>query len=323
MIERRFHKTPSTAGMVCRGARSRYNSVRADTVEVRTLNQRAAERLSWQAAAVVVLLALPVACAFAASRGPKPDEQAASAKTVTAPDEADPLFDDVEVEQPAYPDPFERFNRSTHGFNQQVERLVVEPVTNAYSLAVPDPARQTVRRVFSNLNSPAVIMNDLLQGELDAFAVALARFTVNTTVGVGGLFDPATGMGLEEHRTDFGETLAVAGIGSGPFLILPVLGPTTVRDGVGTVVDFFFRPTTYVTFGTDQLIYAGLEAGGGGFAIREEHNEGLKALRASSIDYYAALRNAYFQSRTAELRDRVGPPAEAPTGPVAAASDAR
>jgi phospholipid-binding lipoprotein MlaA len=290
-------------------------------VELRTQNLRAAGRLSWQVAAAVATFAL-AASAFAANRTPMADEPATGASAAGA-EEADPLFDDVEAEPPAYPDPFERFNRSTHRFNVQVDRLVVEPVTNAYTVAVPDPARQTVRRVFSNLNSPAVIMNDLLQGELDAFAVALARFTVNTTVGVGGLFDPATGMGLEEHRTDFGQTLAVAGIGSGPFLVLPVLGPTTVRDGVGTVVDFFFRPTTYVTFGTDQLIYAGLEAGGGGFATREEHNEGLKALRASSIDYYAALRNAYFQSRTAELRERIGPPAEAPTGPVAAATDVR
>src|SRR5690606_5819463 len=128
-------------------------------------------------------------------------------------------------------------------FNVEVDRLILEPVTDAYAVAVPDPARRTVRRVFSNLNSPAVIVNDLLQGELDAFATAVARFTVNTTIGLGGLFDPATSMGLEEHRSDFGQTLAVAGIASGPFLVLPVFGPTTVRDGVGTVVDFFFRPT--------------------------------------------------------------------------------
>jgi phospholipid-binding lipoprotein MlaA len=282
------------------------------------MRSQPAERVSW-ISAMAFALALSAACASAASRAPAEVAPAPADAALDARGEADPLFDDVEIEPPAYPDPFERMNRSTHGFNVQVDRLVVEPVTNAYTLAVPDPARQTVRRVFSNLNSPAVIMNDLLQGELDAFAVAIARFTVNTTVGVGGLFDPASGMGLEEHRTDFGETLAVAGIGSGPFLILPVLGPTTVRDGVGTVVDFFFRPTTYVTFGTDQLIYAGLEAGGGGLATREQHNEGLKALRASSVDYYAALRSAYFQSRTAELRDRIGPPAEAPAGTVAAA----
>ena len=202
-------------------------------------------------------------------------------------------------------------NRSTHDFNVQLDRLVLEPVTDAYTVAVPDPARRTVRRVFANLNTPAVIVNDLLQGELDAFATAVARFTVNTTIGIGGLFDPATSMGLEEHQADFGQTLAVAGVDSGPFLMLPVFGPTTLRDGVGTVVDFFFRPTTYVTLGTDTLLYATLHAGGGGFTTREEHNEGLKALRASSVDYYAALRSAYFQTRTAEIRRRIGPPAVA------------
>jgi phospholipid-binding lipoprotein MlaA len=274
--------------------------------------------VSPQAVVAVALLVLAAACG-AAKHAPPRDVSAAGAASQDVSAAADPLFDDVEVEPPSYPDPFERMNRRTHGFNVQVDRLVVEPVTNAYTLAVPDPARQTVRRVFSNLNSPAVIVNDLLQGNLDAFAVALARFTVNSTVGVGGLLDPATGMGLEEHRTDFGQTLAVVGFESGPFLVLPVLGPTTVRDGVGSVVDFFFRPTTYVTFGTDQLIYAGLEAGGGGLATREEHSEGLKALRASSVDYYAALRSAYFQNRTAELRERVGPPAEAPAAKVAAA----
>src|SRR5262249_27779077 len=161
---------------------------------------------------------------------------AAASPSTTTP--GDPLFDEEETQPASYPDPFESMNRRTHGFNVQVDRFVMDPVTNAYSYAVPDPARQTVRRVFSNINSPAVIMNDLLQGNLDAFAVAVARFTVNTTVGVGGLFDPATGMGLGEHRTDFGQTLAVAGFDSGPFLILPVLGPTTVRDGVGSLVDF-------------------------------------------------------------------------------------
>jgi phospholipid-binding lipoprotein MlaA len=261
------------------------------------------------AVAAIVAFFLTAAQAPAASRPVLPEAKAGA--PLGSPGEADPLFDDVEIEPPSYPDPFERMNRSTHRFNVQVDRLVVEPVTSAYTIAVPDPARQTVRRVFSNLNSPAVIVNDLIQGELDAFAVAVARFTVNTTVGIGGLFDPATSMGLEEHDADFGQTLAVAGFGSGPFLILPVLGHTTLRDGVGTVVDFFFRPTTYVTFGTDQILYAGLEATGGGFTTREEHNEGLKALRASSVDYYAALRSAYFQSRTAELRERIGAPAEA------------
>ena len=286
-------------------------------MERRAQNDRAGS-VPRHAVATVVLLALSAACASAASRSPTHVEPALAAASRSATSEADPLFDD-ESEIASYPDPWESMNRRTHGFNIQVDRFVVEPMANAYGLAVPDPARQTVRRVFANLNSPAVIVNDLLQGDLDAFAVALARFTVNTTVGVGGLFDPASGMGLDEHRTDFGQTLAVAGFESGPFLILPVLGPTTVRDGVGTVVDFFFRPTTYFFFGADQLLYAGLEAGGGGFATREEHNEGLKALRASSVDYYAALRSAYFQNRTAELRKHIGPPAEAPTPAVAAA----
>jgi phospholipid-binding lipoprotein MlaA len=252
------------------------------------------------AAMVLALTTSPVrASRDASDKTPTP---AATAET------ADPLFDDVEIDLPAYPDPFEGMNRSTHGFNLQVDRLVIEPMTDAYTTAVPDPARRTFRRVFSNLNSPAVIVNDLLQGELDAFAVAVARFTVNTTIGVAGLFDPATSMGLEEHHADFGQTLAVAGVGSGPFLMLPVFGPTTVRDGVGTIVDFFFRPTTYLTLGTDQLIYATLQAGGDSISLREQHNEGLKALRASSVDYYAALRSAYFQNRTAALRERLGEP---------------
>lgn len=238
-------------------------------------------------------------------------------------DGADPLFDDIETPPPGFPDPFERLNRSTHGFNVEIDRFVLEPVTDAYTIAVPDPARQTVRRVFANLNSPAVIVNDLLQGELDAFAVAVARFTVNTTIGLGGLFDPASSMGLEEHHADFGQTLAVAGVKSGPFLMLPVFGPTTVRDGVGTIVDFFLRPTTYVTLGTDTLLYATLQAGGNGITTREEHHEGLKALRASSVDYYAALRSAYFQSRTAEIRRKMGPPLfaeDAPDGGAARAA---
>jgi phospholipid-binding lipoprotein MlaA len=170
--------------------------------------------------------------------------------------------------------------------------------------------------VLINLDAPVTFANDILQLEPTDAAVTLARFAVNTTVGIAGLFDVASSFDLEGHESDFGQTLALSGVPSGPYLIFPVLGPTTARDGTGFLVDFLFRPTTYLltpggafflsSFGTQsgqQVLLSTLFEGSTeiaeGITTREAAGEGLHALEASSLDYYAALRNAYYQNRTA------------------------
>jgi len=196
------------------------------------------------------------------------------------------------------PDPLEGMNRAVFGFNQQLDRFLVEPVGRAYGWVVPDPAERAVLRFFANLNAPAILLNDMFQFEAKRAGVTLSRFVINTTVGVGGLFDVADTMGLEPHHADFGQTMARAGLGSGPYLVIPMLGPSTARDAVGSAVDLLFRPHLYV-LGPVQFLIVGT---GGGFAMRESYMEELEAVRDSSVDFYSTMRNLYFQRRAEQLR---------------------
>jgi phospholipid-binding lipoprotein MlaA len=216
---------------------------------------------------------------------------------------ADPA-DDVVGAAPEVWDPIESVNRHTLDVNMKIDRWFLDPVTRAYAFVVPSPARQAVRRFLINLDSPAVFANDLLQlAPLDA-AVTLTRFGFNSTVGLAGLFDPADAIGLTGHATDFGQTMALYGVPSGPYLMLPILGPTTARDGSGYVVDFLFQPTTYILPGITLFVYASIHEGSAGLAALEANAEGLRALEASSVDFYAALRSAYYQDRTAAIEAR-------------------
>lgn len=220
-------------------------------------------------------------------------------------EESDPLFDDYseEVGPDSFPDPLESMNRWTFGFNQQVDRWVLDPITNGYRHLMPDVAKRAITRVLTNLHTPVVLANDIFQGRFEPAGITLWRFTANTTVGIGGLFDVASALGVEGHRSDFGQTLALWGVGSGPYLIVPVLGPTTVRDGLGSIVDLLLRPTTYFLAPADQLVFTSIHGGSSGLALRESSIEDLRALRESSVDYYAALRSAYFQNRMAEIEE--------------------
>jgi phospholipid-binding lipoprotein MlaA len=218
-----------------------------------------------------------------------------------APDRS--LEDDADLEASAagFPDPIEPLNRLTFRLNLHVDRWVIDPITRAYRFVVPSPARRSIRRAFANLNSPSIFANDALQLRPVDAGVTAARFAINTTVGVVGLFDVADRMGLEGHHADFGQTLALAGVPSGPYLMLPVIGPTTARDGVGALVDFLFEPTTYILTPGAQLVFVSIRGTGSGLSTWETQSDALHALQASSIDFYAALRNAYWQNRVAEI----------------------
>jgi phospholipid-binding lipoprotein MlaA len=258
----------------------------------------------------LVLLALVVAALAATPRLAPGDTPPADAAD-------DPLFGDADTASPGFPDPFEPLNRGTFRFNRGADRWVITPLTTAYTAVVPGVARRSLRRFFANLNSPSIIANDVLQLEWRDAGVSTVRLGLNSTVGVAGLGDPATSMGFPEHHSDFGQTLALVGVASGPYFILPLLGPTTMRDGFGVLVDFAFRPTTYL-FGSaflaelvpgvsgaaglgDQLLYGTIQSGGSGFVTREQNAEQLRALEESSVDFYATLRSAYYQNRQAAI----------------------
>jgi phospholipid-binding lipoprotein MlaA len=212
------------------------------------------------------------------------------------------------------PDPLEPLNRRFFRFNDALDQYVLVPVTEAYQFVMPSPVRICIRRFFSNLRSPIYFANNLLQLRFHDAAETLGRFTLNSTAGIGGLFDPSSKVGWDPHAADFGQTLGVYGVPSGPYLVIPVLGPSTVRDGAGDIVDRAFDPLTYL-FGIGDLIFIG---GSSGFVTREENARAIEALRDSSVDYYAAMRSAIRKIASPIARRRACPPARSSRGARAA-----
>ena len=141
-------------------------------------------------------------------------------------------------------DPWESWNRGVYKVNDKLDRAVAKPVARTYVRAVPKPVRTGVSNFFENLRQPTVMVNDVLQGKFKAAANDLARFVLNLTVGVGGLLDPATQAGLDLNNEDFGQTLGHWGVHPGPFVEIPLLGPSDVRDGLGRVarIAYLYRP---------------------------------------------------------------------------------
>lgn len=225
------------------------------------------------------------------------DAGPAAAATFDPFDEAD--FDDFgeDLEEPDR-DPLEPFNRVSFAVNEGVDLLVLDPVASAYDWLLPEAVEEAIRNVFENLEEPVTVVNDLLQLQPRDAARSFGRFALNTTVGLGGLFDPAHRLGLEAHDTDFGETLGAWGVPSGPYLVIPLLGPTTVRDAVGGAVDTLFQPHTYAPLGAQLAVRTG-----DGLTEYELHAPMLEALRQSSVDYYTALRSAYLQARDREIAE--------------------
>jgi len=199
------------------------------------------------------------------------------------------------------PDPsdrFERVNRSVYSFNRAIDHAVVRPVARAYVKVTPAPVRRSISNFFTNLDYPVTIVNDFLQGKLHDGFSDVGRFGVNTVVGIGGLFDPASHWGMEKHNEDFGLTLARWGLRSGPYLMLPILGPSTVRDAPGRVADRFVTPTSYVN-------NTGVEVGA--FVVKGVTARAgvldMDTLIDSAFDPYAFVRNAWLQRREYQIHN--------------------
>lgn len=230
-----------------------------------------------------------------AAGGPTPAAAEDEPPLAAAPDM--PAVEADAVGPEAVWDPLEPMNRLVDSVNQMIDFVVLRPVAKVYSTVAPDPVILAMRRFFENLKQPVVVANDLFQLTFRDAAVAAGRFGVNTTIGLLGFFDPATGMGLESHHADFGQTLHSYGLGPGPYLVLPLLGPSTARDGVGEVVDIFLQPLGYILPQEASLALAGSKA----VVKREELLAPLDELKASSVDYYSGLRSAYYQRRALQL----------------------
>lgn len=208
---------------------------------------------------------------------------------------------------PDEPDPYEGFNRGMWAVNDAVDTVAIKPAATVYRTVAPVPARRGISRFFANLAEPFSAINNLLQGKPKRAANSLGRFLINSTIGVGGLADHATELGIPEAKEDFGQTLAVAGARRSPYLVLPLLGPSTVRDAVGTAVRFVADPAQIasgeVLSTTESRVLTGTRV----IDARSQLIEaGVDDALKSSADPYATARSAYFQRRRAEIADLEG-----------------
>lgn len=199
-------------------------------------------------------------------------------------------------------DPFEGFNRAVFAFNEGVDRALLEPLARGYRAATPKVLRTGVSNALHNLRSPVIFANDVLQGNPARAGTTAARFVLNSTLGVAGLLDVGARMGLERHDEDFGQTMAVWGIGPGPYLVLPLLGPSTLRDALGRPVDGAFDALTYVE-GHDIDEIRGGRVAVQVVSTREELIEPVDTLRRTSIDPYVSLRSLYAVTRAGAIRN--------------------
>jgi len=242
-------------------------------------------RVQSAAAAVVGLLLLCSGCATSLSDPPSADEADSDN------------------------DPAEGVNRAIFKANLAADHAVMRPVAQAYTDHVPEVVQTGVHNVVQNLKEPAVALNDLLQGNVKHAWQSVQRLAVNTTVGAVGVVDVAAKWGLPPHKADFGQTLAVWGVGEGPFVELPLLGPSNPRDALGTAVDMALNPLTFV--GGAPATYASVATGGANFVdVRAQHLHDLDELERNSLDYYATLRSVYRQHREAEITTAKGPEAQ-------------
>ena len=212
-------------------------------------------------------------------------------------DSVDP-FDDGAAE--VVEDPWEAFNTKIFAFNLHVDRYVFKPMATGYAWILPDPVEEAIGNAFHNVRFVRRVVNNLLQGKGKGAGIELARFVINSTLGVAGLFDVAqAGFGLDApDDEDTGQTLAVHGVKPGPYLVLPLLPPTTVRDGVGFIGDLALDPLNYVLPFSSQIATRGTE----NVNDRSLNLERFQGAEEATLDVYAAVRDAYLQKRAQAIR---------------------
>lgn len=196
-------------------------------------------------------------------------------------------------------DPYEDFNRQMFAFNEGLDQAVIEPIAHGYRAVTNEPVREGVGNFTSNLNEPLTFVNHVLQGKLPDAGATLGRFVINSTVGIAGIFDPASSMGVQRTKEDFGQTLGTWGVQPGPFLVLPVIGPTTPRDLTGMGADVALNPLNYPEFESDDEIRLGI-AVLGGINAREGAIEAIDELR-NQVDPYTTVRRLYGRTRAEDI----------------------
>lgn len=192
-------------------------------------------------------------------------------------------------------DPWEGFNRSVFRFNETLDRYVTKPLAKGYQTVTPQVVDDAISRFFNNLSSPVTLVNQLLQGKPAAAAATTSRLIFNSTVGVGGLFDVAARMGVKREKEDFGQTLAVWGVKPGPYLVLPLLGPSTVRDTAGRVGDIASDPRVYMNDDFAMVL--------GFVEVVDVRADLLSVEKVIEGDRYNFIRDYYLQQREFAIAD--------------------
>jgi len=223
------------------------------------------------------------------------DESGSALAQAPKPNSSD--LDEVDQEY----DPWEPFNERMFTFNRNLDRYVLKPVARAYNYVMPEPFQIMISNGFENLNFVPRVVNNALQGKWSGAGIELSRFLINSTAGIGGLWDPAKDYwGIQKHKEDFGQTLGVWGSGPGPYLILPLMEPMTVRDGIGKGVDGFMDPLSYVL----PFFWVRLGMKVGDVVNDRALNYDLfQGFEESVIDMYSAVRHGYLQRREKLIRE--------------------
>jgi phospholipid-binding lipoprotein MlaA len=206
-------------------------------------------------------------------------------------------------------DPLEPLNRKTFAFNQGVDRFFIKPLAKTYVKLIPGQARNGITNIIANLHEPVVLANNILQFRFKRAGTTTGRFVLNSTVGILGIMDFAGRHGLKRQTGDFGQTLWTWGVHDGPYLVIPVFGPTSPRDGIGEGVDIVADPFVYLTRHAEYRTPISLSRQiVGGIDLRARNLDILDELQRESIDFYAAMRSLYRQNRVVELHNGVAPP---------------
>ena len=199
-------------------------------------------------------------------------------------------------------DPLEPINRAIFSFNNALDKLIIEPAAKGYK-KLPSPVQSGLGNFLGNLKMPLVILNQILQGQIPNAVESTGRFVVNSTVGLVGIVDVATKIGLEETDEDFGQTFATWGIGDGFYLVLPIFGPSNVRDAVGTALTYTFDPVNSYLISEGEAWAVPLRATVNAVDYRSKIISEVNALRNNSVDFYAAVRSSYNQNRKAAIKN--------------------
>jgi phospholipid-binding lipoprotein MlaA len=225
----------------------------------------------------------------------------------TAPD-----INDVEAmtEYQEINDPAEPTMRAIFAFNQALDKALVKPVAGTYRDITSEKFRAKAHNFLNNLRSPVIFFNDVLQGEFERAITTLLRFLVNTTAGILGFNDVAADLGFEFHDEDFGQTLAIWNMPEGPYLMLPILGPSNPRDAVGRVVDFFIDPLNIWATNNNQDWVIPTHTALKVIDFRALHYDTFEDLEKSSLDFYAAIRSLYRQRRTDKINNGKADPSK-------------